>query len=291
MRHSLAKALFSCALPFAVACTTAPAGPVKSPEGGAPTDTAKAGDGARVAAKSPIAGKDESFGQVRVFDPGIVMAIPTRYAWSLGPGESWTIGIYSFVRSEGSKNVLKGSADEPDFSIPGAFTRPALPARSLAKGAPVLVPDESATQCGRVTSTSPDVVKVAILGLHNEPEEYRFDPDQVLPLDGKLDFGAPVAFKWTPDEKLYAPGVLVRIDEQHAWLQRAKRVAASDVKAIDVGRTYKVGDKVLAVPDDGSGRFTPVTITAVIGDGLAYAFQNKDGAETVVIYCRVTSAL
>ncbi|MDI1431308.1 hypothetical protein [Polyangium sorediatum] len=282
MRHSLAKTLFLCALPFAVACTTAPAAPVKSPEGGAPTDTAKAGDGAPVR----VSASD---------DPGIVMAIPTRYAWSIGPGESWTISIYQFVRSEGTKNVLKGPDDAPEFSIPGAFTRPALPARSLAKGAPVLVPDqaldERTTLCGRVTSTSPDLVKVAILGLHNEPEEYTFDLDQVLPLDGKLGFGAPVAFKRTPDEKLYAPGVLVRIDERHAWLQSALRVAASDVKAIDVGRTHKVGDKVLVVPDDGSGRFTPVTITAVIGDGLAYAFQNKDGTQTVVDYCSVTSAL
>lgn len=289
MRHSLPRTLLLSALPFAVACSTPPADPAKSPEGGAP-----AGDGARVAANSPIAGKDERFGQVRVFagdDPGLAVAIPGKRAWTLGPGDSWTIGLYDFVRSDGSKNVFQGPPGEQNFSIPGGYTRPALPQKGLAKGAPVLVPDEAATACGRVASASEAEIKVAVLDENNKPVEKAFPIDGVYPLTEKLDFGAPVAYKANPDDKGYMQSVLVRIDDKYAWLQAAVRVAPAQVKAIDVGRTYKVGDKVFAVPDDGTGLFAPVTIMKVLGDGLGYELKNKDGATNVVDYCSVTSTL
>jgi hypothetical protein len=289
MRHSLSKTLLACALPFAFACTTSPTDPAKSPEGGAP-----AGDGARVAANSPIAGKDERFGQVRVFageDPGVAVAIPGKRAFTLGPGESWTIGLYDFVRSDGTKNVFKGPPGEQDFAIPGAYTRPASPQKGLAKGAPVLVPDEGATVCGRVVSSSDTELEVAVLDENSKLVKKTLPVDGAYPLDGKLDFGAPVAYKAMPDAKGYTQGLLVRIDAQYAWLQGASRVAPAQVKAIDVARTYKAGDKIFVVQNDGTGLFAPVTITKVVGDGLAYEFKNKDGAADIVDYCSATSAL
>src|SRR5690349_9115471 len=110
---------------------TSPEGDAKTPTSGPTSDTTKETPaGGRVAANSPNAGKDERAGTVRPFagdDPGKAVAIPGKRGWTLGPGDSWAIGLYEFVRADGTKNVFKAPGGEPDFSIPGAYTFPATP--------------------------------------------------------------------------------------------------------------------------------------------------------------------
>ncbi|MDI1476950.1 hypothetical protein [Polyangium sp. y55x31] len=289
MRVRLLLALAT--IPLVTACTGGSSSePVKTPEAGTGKDTTTdAPAGARVAANSPLAGKDERFGTVRAFagdDPGKTVAIPGKRAWTVGPGESWTISLYEFVRADGTKNVFKGPAGEPDFAIPGAYTFPATPARGLAKGALVLVPVEGSTTCGRVLAASEAEIKVAFL-FDTKRTEQAFQPDQVLPLDGKLAFAAPVAYKQQPDSKGWTLGTLVYTDGTTAWLQGATRVPAAQVKPLDVVRAYKAGDKVFAVPAE-SDAFVAATVTKVEGDGLQYEIKTPDGATKLADVCAVT---
>ncbi len=281
------------AIPLAAACTSGPTEPVKTPEAGAGKETATdAPAGGRVAANSPLAGKDEASGTVRAFagdDPGKTVAIPGKRGWTLGPGDSWTIGLYEFVRADGTKNVFKHPGGEPDFAIPGAYNLPATPARGLAKSALVLVPLDEATTCARVLSASDTEIKVALL-VDTKRVEKALLPDQVLPLDGKLAFAAPVAYKLQPDSKAWTLGTLVYNDATNAWLQGATRVPVALVLPLDVARAYKAGDKVLAVPMD-SDVFVPATITKVLDDGLQYEVKTQDGSIKTVDACGLTPSL
>ncbi|MDI1443347.1 hypothetical protein [Polyangium sp. 6x1] len=275
------------------ACAGGSAEPMKTPEAGAGKDSTEgAPAAAKVAANSPLAGKDERFGTVRAFagdDPGKTVTIPGKRAWTVGAGESWTIGLYEFVRADGTRNVFKGPAGEPDFAIPGAYTLPAAPARGLAKGALVIVPVEESTTCGRVLGASDSEIKVALL-VDTKRTEKALQPDQVLPLDGKLGFAAPVAYKQQPDARSFTLGTLVYTDGTTAWLQGATRVPAAQVKPLDVARPYKAGDKVFAVPAE-SDVFVPATVTKILDDGLQYEVKTQDGATKLADVCAVTPSL
>jgi hypothetical protein len=287
-------------LPLVVAAAACTGGgssePVKSPEAGPVEDAVKTTSetpaGGRVAANSPLAGKDERAGTVRPFagdDPGKAVAIPGKRGWSLGPGDAWTVGLYEFVRSEGTKNVFKAPG-EPDFAIPGAYTFPATPAKGQRKGAPVLVPVESETACGRVVSASETAIEVAYI-FDTKKVVKSFAPDQVLPLDGKLGYGAPVAYKGTPDAKTFALGWLVYQDGKTAWLVGATRVDVGAVRPIDVVKEYKAGDKVWAMAAEMGDSFQQVTLTKVLEDGLFYELKGSDGKARTAEVCSVTAAL
>ena len=275
-----------------LACTGGSSEPVKTPEADAKETTTEAPAGARVAASSPLAGKDERFGTVRPFagdDPGRTVAISGKRGWSVGPGDSWTISLYEFVRTDGTKNVFKGPPGEPDFAIPGAYTFPAAPARGLAKGALVLVPVEGSTTCARVLAASDAEIKVAYL-FDTKRTEKALQPDQVLPLEGKLGFAAPVAYKPQADSKAWTLGTLVYSDGTNAWLQGATRVPVAQVKPVDVARPYKAGDKVFAVLMD-TDVFVAATVTKVVDDGLQYEVKTQDGATKMADACGVTPSL
>lgn len=291
--------IFLVALALCIGCTPStpePNGPKEAASAApqakdAPLDPGE--PGARVAANSPLAGKDERSGQERPFsgdDPGKSVPLSGKRAFALGPGESWVIGLYDFIRTEGTKNVFKGPPGERDFAIPGAYTRMPSPLGALVKGAVVRVPYEIETICGRVVSASEREVRVAVLD-ENKRVERVFAPDQVLALSGKLDFASPVAFKQSPGDKAFSLGVLVYQDERYAWLQSATRVDAGQAKAVDTSRVYKVGDAVFAVPNDGAETFVPGTITKVLDDGLQYEIKTKEGALKVADLCSVTSSL
>lgn len=285
---SLRAPLALAAASLVVACAGGSSEPVKPPEAkgsGAPA-------AGRVAADSPIAGKDEAFGTVRPFagdDPGKTVPIPGKRAWTLGPGDSWTIGLYDYVRADGTKNVFKNPTGEPDFSIPGAYTLPALPARGLAKGAPVLVPDDTATACGRVVTASDAEIKVALI-IDEVKTERTFQPDAVLPLDGKLGFGAPVAYRLQADANAWSLGWHVYNDGVNAWLEGATRAPLAQVKPLDVTRSYRAGDKAFAILPS-TDTFAPVTVTKIMDDGLRYEVKAQDGSIKVVDGCGVTPTL
>lgn len=298
MRHSLVTLLVVSALPLVVACRSGAPDAVKSAQGGDGGGTSETKTdvptGAKVAANSPIAGKDERSGKERPFagdDPGKTIAIPSKQAWTLGPGDSWVIGLYAFVRSDGTKNIFKGPPGELDFAIPSAYTRAAVAPKGLLKSVIVLVPSEIETTCARVVSASDTEIKVALMDENDKRVEKTFPAEQVWPLDGKLEFAAPVAYKQNPDDKVFTRGVLVYRDDRYAWLQGASRVAPGDVKAVDVLHTYKVGESVFAVPNDGTDKFVPGTITKILNEGLQYEVKSKDGSAKIVEACNLTTSL
>jgi len=289
----LRRTLLLAVIPFAAACTNGNGETVKTPE---TAKTPEAGGDVpttgRVAANSPNAGKDERAGRVRDFagdDPGKTVAITGKRAWTVGAGDSWTIGLYDYVGADGTRNVFKGAAGEPHFAIPGAYTLAAVPARGLAKGAIVLVPSEGATTCGRVASAGDTRVEVGLLGESGRTVT-GFSPDEVLPLDGKLGFGAPVAYRAAPDVKSWSVGTLVYQDGTNAWLEGATKVPLAQVKPLELPREIKVGDRIFAVPQL-SDAFVPGAVTRILDEGLQYEIKTADGALKIADVCSVTTSL
>lgn len=256
----------------------------------APTDP-KAGE--RRMAGGPNAGKSESAGTGAPFagdDPGKAVAIPTKRAFSLGPAESWTIGLYEFVKTEGTKNYFKEPGETTIFAIPGAYTKPAEPVKGLKKGAAVLIPDEGGMACARVISASDTEVKISMMTGDTEKGDKSVKPDEVLVLEAKLDFGARVAYQSDPKDSKWQLGGLVYKDDKTAWLEGATRVPATQVKAMDVVKIYKAGDKVWAVPT-GTAGFVPATVAKVMFEGLLYQVKLSDGSTKNADFCSVTSPL
>lgn len=246
-----------------------------------------AGEGGKEAAKGGGAAAGEPFvGD----DPGKKVALTGEKAWTIGPGDDWQIGLYDFVRTDGTKNVFKEFGGEKEFSVPGAFTMQAKPVAGLKKGDPVYATIVASGACGRVASASDQEIKVIYLWGGSRSDR-TFAPDELLLLDGKLGYGAPVAYKEQADDEWWMPGTLVYKDDKTAWLQGGTKVPANLVKPLDVKRTYKAGDKVWAVPENTWGNLQPATVTKVLNDALQYEIKYDDGSKKVADYCQVTAPL
>jgi hypothetical protein len=223
-------------------------------------------------------------------DPGKAVKLAGAKAWSIGPGDTWAIGLYDFVRSEGTKNVFKAFGGDGEFTVPGAFTLQATAPKGLKKGDPVYVTVVTGAVCGRVISASDKEVKVAF-DWADKVDEKTYTPEEVILFEGKLGYGAPVAYKETKDDEWWIPGHLVYSDGKTAWLEGNIKVAANLVRPLDVKKTHKVGDKVLGMGKNIIGGLMPVTVTKVLHDGLEYEIKYEDGATKVADYCTVTSPI
>ena len=146
--------------------------------------------------------------------------------------------------------------------MPGAFTMQAKPAAGLKKGDPVYATIVKSAECTRVVSVSDTEIKVAFMWA-GKRDERTFAPDEVIPFDGKLGYGAPVAYKEQAEDEAWMPGSLVYKDDKNAWLEGNHKVPATLVKPLDGKRTYKAGDKVWAVPENTWGNLQPATVTKV----------------------------
>lgn len=309
-QYFLYSHLFVCvsaaALPMfgLLACGTGGGGgpeATKTPEGGTvkPADTAaekatpEPGTGEKRAAGSPNADKDEKAGTSPAFagdDPGKVVAITTKRAFSVGPGDNWFIGLHEFVRTEGTKNIFKEPGMNTTFAVPGAYTMPALPQVGLKKGAAILIPDEGQTSCARVISATDKEIKAAMMTGDTEAGQKTLPPDEVLVLDGKLGFGARVAYQSDSKEAKWQVGGLVYTDGTTAWLEGAMRVPVAQVRAMDVNKLFKAGDKVWALPPE-TAALVPATIAQVKSDGLFYQIKLADGSLKYADFCSVTSPI
>lgn len=265
---------------------------VKAPEKAAPTTEAKVEGkpAAEGSAKNDAKAAPKNGNTFVGDDPGKAVALTGEKAWTLGPGDSWDIGLYDYKRADGTKNVFLEFGGEGEFAVPGAFTYPAKPAQGLKKGDPVLVPVVTTTECGRVVSVSGDKVKVSYVWV-DQKEEKELDLDEVLPLDGKLGYGAPVAYKEQPDDESWTAGRLVYKDDKTAWLLGNTKVPANSLKPLDVKRIYKVGDDVLALPYNSLGFLSRAKITKVLHDGLEYEFEEEGFPAKVASYCSVTAPI
>jgi hypothetical protein len=264
-----------------------PAEPAKKPEGVAK----KPAEGAPDAKNEPASGPDEPR-KVDAFvgdDPGVSVKLVGPKAWTLGEGESWEIGLYTYTRTEGSKNFFRVFAGEEEFSVPGAFTRDAKVTPGLKKGDPVRVNVVTNAVCGLVVSASDQKVKV-MFDWGSQIDTREVEPYEVLALDGKLSYGAPVLYKEQGEEGWQA-GSLVYMNAKTAWLQGNIKADPKLVKPVDVMKKYKKGDKVLAYPMNTITVYRPGKITKVLEDGLFYEYEVEDGRTETADYCHVTSPI
>jgi hypothetical protein len=263
-----------------------PAEPAKKPE-----DVAKKPAEGAPDAKNEPANEPDKPRKVDAFvgdDPGVSVKLVGPKAWTLGEGESWEIGLYTFTRTEGSKNFFRVFAGEEEFSVPGAFTRDAKVTPGLKKGDPVLINVITSAVCGLVVSASDQKVKVTFEWGQVDTREV--EPYEVLALDGKLSYGAPVLYKGQDDEDWQA-GSLVYMDAKTAWLEGNIKADPKLVKPVNVMKKYKKGDKVLAYPRNAIASYRPGKITKVIEDGLFYEYEVEDGRTETAHYCNVTSPI
>ena len=114
-------------LPLAAACTNGPTEPVKSPEAGAGQETTTdVPAGGRVAANSPLAGKDERAGTVRDFAGD-------------DPGKAWD---YDYVRNQVMELAAAGRYNLQE---------------TLAEAVYVLLAAMRGVKALRVTTAKPDI--------------------------------------------------------------------------------------------------------------------------------------
>jgi hypothetical protein len=256
-----------------------------APAGGSAA-AAKAESTAAPVAKGPINPPNRV--SVKLFvgdDPGKIIEIKSPRAWSLGPGDSWVPSMYDFVRTEGTKNIFREPEGQGEFAVPGAFTMEATPAEGLKKGDPVFVPVDDVALCGLVVDVTKDGVRVAREG-DVEAEGPLFRPEEVLRFYRAGRFGDPVAYKSSPDDPYWLRAHLVYMDDTNAWVTGNEKIPVSRVKLLDVTRTYKVGEKVLAAADRGA-HLMPATITKVADGGLHYVMKNAESNVATAWYCHI----
>jgi len=285
----LALALGACAQPEAAPPKTE--GMPKTPGPGASVSAAPVA-AASSAAPAPEAPRGPSVTAFVGDDPGKTVKLAGPSAWTLGPGDSWSLGLYDYVRSEGTKNIFKSPASEALFAVPSAFSaEPSAEARKAwKKGDAVLVGPSRSAECGRVVEAGADGVKVAF-EFAGKTETTIAQPHDLLPLTGRLELGAPVAYKSKPEDDAFRSSYLIYTDGKTAWLSGRKEAPVSLVKAIDVNRVFKKGDKVFAESIDTRGKFQPATVAGVLDGGIRYELTLADGKKGTARFCRVISQL
>lgn len=292
-------------LPFAACLLAAcggPSGEVKSPSPDA-TTTAAASTAAPTAESTaapastgaPKADEKPAAGPYEGFNPGKAVALKGPKAWTVGeaPDHSREIGLFDFVRSEGTRNVFKKFAEEATFSTPAAFTYQPVPV-TVKKGDKVLVTVVTGAVCGIVTEVKGTDATVAFYwgtGLSKRD----FEPDEMILLNGKVGYGAPVY--WTPpheegEDPTYEHALFVYSDDKDAYVTGERKAPAKGILPVDVNRAFKPGDKVLAAPMDSESSLQPGVITKVGEGGLYYEYKDATDGKTIekASYCEVIAA-
>lgn len=188
--------------------------------------------------------------------------------------------------------VVKKGTDE--FLLPPAFVQVAAAPTSLAKGDPVLVGAHETGLYGRVLDVG-DKVKVRFR-FGSSVEEAEVDKTNVVKLDGKLAFGAPVLVQEEPEDKKQRPAVrfasFVSTSPTSTWVVlgggKPEAITPSWVRPMNVAGPRKVGDKVWLVRQDD---VAAGTVQEVLDDDLRYKIKLDGGGETTSTYEAVTSAI
>lgn len=265
----------------------------KDPGPVASANTAAATTATPSASAAPAAPKGPSVTAFVGDDPGKTVKLSGPSAWTLGPGDSWSLGLYDYVRADGTKNIFKSPANENLFAVPSAFSaEPSAEARKAwKKGDAVLVAPSRSAECGRVVEAGADgVVKVAF-EFAGKTETQVAQAHDLLPLTGRMELGAPVAYKTKPEDDAFRSSYLVYTDGKSAWLSGRKEAPVSLVKTIDVNRVFKKGDKVFADSVDTKGKYQPATIAGVLDGGIRYELTFADGKKGTAKFCRVVAQL
>ncbi len=204
------------------------------------------------------------------------------------------ISVEDFVKTANGENHFRTARN--DLVAPVAMAVNLAPPASLKKGDPIMAESANDSAIARVVSVDGDTVtmKYVFGDLVGEMEAPK---SEVMPLDGTLRLGAPVAFK--REGKWYA-GRLLAKNAQDAWValhytdgEPYVKVKAADVRAIDVTKVLKIGDK--CVSDSAAtakNELLPGKITKVIEDGMFYEVTlEKSPTKWTIPFHRVSAPL
>jgi len=231
---------------------------------------------------------------------------PGDKAWSVMPvsagWETLKFTLNDVKRTEEDSVVFDVPSSATDTKpvevfVPNAFTLAATAADRLDRNDPVMVATSGARAFGRVLSGDTKTTVKVRYRFAGTSEEKDFDPRDVLKLDGKLSFGAPVGYSETKDadkgerKVVWHPAQLVQVSDAKAWIVtnggKPIRVEASSVKPMGVESIHRPGDKVWAVRGD---ELVPAELIEAMEDGLRYKVK-IEGEEVTVSLEGVTQPL
>ena len=188
-------------------------------------------------------------------------AIPISTGW-----DSLKITQLDYKGVEGKNAAFTFMSRE--LHVPSAWVRAAEPAKGLKVGSPVLLNVYVTSNYGRVKELKGDKVVVEHHWV-TKVESPEVSTRDVLLLSGELEFGAPVAYKQAAD--WYSAQLLHKGADQ-SWVMgfagKPVQVPTADVKAVPVGKLFKVGAAVWA--RFGSGKFMEAKVVGVLEKGLRY---------------------
>jgi len=203
--------------------------------------------------------------------PGNGKKIGSKRAWAYWP-DYGGIGVFDVKESTDAKTTfLEFASSSATFTIPSAFARDVAAPKQLAKGDLVLATVVTKGVCAVVKDIKDDKVNVGFVW-GQKPDEREFLKEELLRLSDKLELGTRVVWK---QNDAWTAGALVHTDKATAWVapfeigQDEAKAPLADVRALDVGKRRKKGDKVIACTFDTMGCIE----TTVIGpkhDGVAY---------------------
>ncbi|MFO0591359.1 MAG: hypothetical protein U0441_27675 [Polyangiaceae bacterium] len=227
-------------------------------------------------------------------------AITGKRAWTVVPsGEAKDsfrhvfLSVEDFVRSDGTNNVFRSPAG--DIVAPVAMADNLAPPAKLQKGDPVFCENSNDNAIGRVDAVSGDTVTVSsvfgeMVGEADAPRS------EVVLLDGSLRFGAPVAFK---ESAKWLVGRLIAKTATDAWIaleytdnRPYAKAKLTDVRALDVTKILKVGDKVLAdAPIVTRNELVAAEVTKVIEGGVFYEVKMDKRPPLKIAFSHITKPL
>ena len=223
------------------------------------------------------------------------VAITAKRAWAVIPNMSGD-GADSFaaVALAGPFDVIKGDATEVVYenrkhklAISAALARPAQAPTGLTRGAAVRCAFGGSTVVAHVEATSAKETTCAFRFMGKTRKE-KVKPDEVYPLSGKLDLGAPVIVRFEGDTDASYLGMVLAVSGEDAWVTvetqfgngdpRANhfvhKVKTAGLEAIDLARPLKVGDPCRATR---TVRIDACKVTKVIDGGVGYVVAFDDG--------------
>jgi hypothetical protein len=222
-------------------------------------------------------------------------AITTKKAWVVAPN----LGGSSDKDSFGAValklvDVAKADANEvvyesrgKKYATPAALARPPARPGAVKKGGVALCSFGGSSVVGLIEAADAKSVTCAFRFMEKTRKE-KLTPEEVLPLDGKPDLGAPALVRFESDPDTWYEAMIVAATGDDVWASvstqfsegdpRAGRsvhkVKAAGAKVIDLSKPLKVGDPCLAT---SIATIEPCKVTKVIDGGVAYAVSFEGG--------------
>lgn len=189
-------------------------------------------------------------------------------AWTASPAAlDWNVlklAQYKFVKTEGTEGLFEFGNET--FHVPSAFIAPAAPAVGLKPRSPVLLSVYVTTMPGRVVAVAGNKVSVEFLWV-NRRQVKDVGTDEVILMDGKARFGAPIAYR---EGATWRHAQMIRPGPKTSWVLgfagKPLQVPAASIKMLTF-KTFKAGDRVWV---DWVGQFRPARVVSVQDNGLRY---------------------